>query len=352
MRRVNVSTGLKQRVNDILGQSDVFDGSITPWSIQAAMLSNVQRVAQAIVGEAQYGRVMKGLSISYGNSTSVLVSSGYGITPDGYVVTLAVPLLVQISQYTSGNVYVYLKYSLIAAPGSSNAYGKNTTFNSMNVSEEIVYDESGLVNGTQAVAQGFIETDTKPPASRTTSNGYIYLGSINVDGTFSSTSLIINTFDVGFLSLTGSNTGYYQDISNAITITPVTDTATVVINHAYFYKQFNTNNLDISFDLNGFSSGTPALTKVIIALPDICKCASRYALSPTGNYFFSVLNDTNDDTDDSIAMNVCGYFYNSGSFNIIRPYADNTHFTTFLASNTSPHNARFSFNISYEQASS
>ena len=350
MRRVNVSTGLKQRVNDILGQSDVFDGSITPWSIQAAMLSNVQRVAQAIVGEAQYGRVVKGLSLTY-VSTTASVSAGSGITPDGYVINLSIPLSIDLSQYSSGKVYFYLKYSLIAATQTTpiaHDYGKNTSFNSTNVPEEIVFDELGLVNGVQVSSTDIIEVSTHQPSPRAVLNGHVYLGNIDID-----TSVVTSTTDVGIPSLIDSSTGYYQDISGDVSVSLVGETGNVSINHAFFSKSNKTISLDISFTVTSISNSESSLSKLIVSLPDICKCANRYATSSSGNYFFTVINDT--DENNTLAMDVCGYFYAAGAnqyktFNIVRKASDNSTLVHFLVGLTGTNDARFTINISYEQA--
>lgn len=350
MRRVNIQTGLKQRINDILGQNDTNDGSVTPWSIQAAMLSNTQRIAQGIVGEALYGRVMKGLKISYLSSTpaSVSISSGYGFTPDGYIISVATPITLDISQYISGNIYIYLKYSLVAATESVHDYGKNTAFNSTNITEEIVFDESGLVSGT-SITSDIIDVGITTPISR---NGYVYLGSVNVDS-FSSTSLITNTYDVGIQSLIDSSTGYYQDISDGVSISLIGETGDISINHAFVSKLNKTINLDISFDVTSISNHGSSLSKIIVSLPDSCKCANRYAVSPSGNYFFNVLNDTLENN--TLVMSVCGFFYATGAnqyktFNIVRSASNNTTLIPFLVGATGTNDARFTINISYEEA--
>src|SRR5271157_885584 len=94
MRRVNIKTGLKQRLNEILGTDygtaspeDVYD--LTPWSIQSAQLENNQRIVKSIVGDSTVGRIMSGLLIT-GNvgDSSFHITSGLGFTTSGNIVSL------------------------------------------------------------------------------------------------------------------------------------------------------------------------------------------------------------------------------------------------------------------------
>jgi hypothetical protein len=203
MRRVNIKTGLKQRINEILGTdfgAETSTGAydITPWSIQAAMLSNVCRIGKSIVGEAAQGRVMKGLSISYyGPGNNIKITQGYGFTPEGNVVTLGKDLIIPITQ-TSGYVYIYLKYILDVATESTpmvHDYGKNTSFNSETGTKEIVYDDKALIFGS-TITRDIIEVSTEEKSGE---DGFIYLGKISLDGVLDADSVITNTTDIGII---------------------------------------------------------------------------------------------------------------------------------------------------------
>ena len=206
MRRVNIKLGIKQRINEILGSGSDALGTISPWSIQAAMISNVQRVVEGINGEALNGRKMKGLKLSTSGLipvNSVQVSAGIGITSDGKVITLRKILdPINVTNLTSnGTIYLYLKYSLIVAQESATPfvpahdYGKNTTFNNESGSEDIVFDELGLVNGLSVSSSDIIYMSTTELNSGTA--GYVYLGSATVAS--SVITNIDNSYNIAYL---------------------------------------------------------------------------------------------------------------------------------------------------------
>lgn len=198
MRVVNIKTGLKQRIGDILGHNDNdTTGVLTPWSIQAAMLSNVQRVATGVVGEAACGRIMKGLVLTYQNPNYISVTQGYGFTPEGNVAYLTNDLNNIPVSTSDGTYYLYLKHSLIQATESlpyPHEYGKNTEFNSQTGTEEIVYDNIGLVNNSRVSAADVISVETSALLQYA---GRVYLGQVTIASGVIVENSIIPSTDLG-----------------------------------------------------------------------------------------------------------------------------------------------------------
>jgi len=184
MRRVNVKNNLKQRLNEILGTDSSSTANehgaydITTWSIQAAMLSNLERIVAAIASGADYGRPLKGLVMSVDSGLRFTISSGIGFTTDGKIIKLNVPIFVNALQNQTDGVGVYLKHSLGVLTQSSDAGGKSTGFIGSGTSKEMVYDDFATAQ-ISSYSQGAIDSIVKQLAvAPSPSDGYVYLGTI------------------------------------------------------------------------------------------------------------------------------------------------------------------------------
>ncbi len=190
MRRVNIATGIKQRLNEILGTQDESesDGILTSWSVQAAMLSNFSRILTALTGNSNVGRVLKGLEPTRNNGTSISISSGYGSTTSGDIVTLKVPLEYTIDQSQGDGIYyIYLVSNLVQCGEDSPGQIESSIINEPGFTQ-LVYDERGMSEGSgisaaDIIYQGFNaagspDHDTSPGASF----NRLYLGQVEISG--------------------------------------------------------------------------------------------------------------------------------------------------------------------------
>lgn len=145
MRRVNIVTGIKQRMHDILGTNlDISSGEITAWSIQSAMLSNFKRICLSLLNGSTTGKVLSGLNASY-TSSLITIEGGYGVTVNGDIVTLPGPINIPISytgMTTGSNNFICLKYSLVPMATG----GKETSICGQSGMHQIVFDESGAAD--------------------------------------------------------------------------------------------------------------------------------------------------------------------------------------------------------------
>jgi len=142
MKRVNLRTGLKQRINEILGTDSGTEGDVpglTPWSIQAAMIDNLRRINAALVGDAQ-GRPMRGLWLTKSSALSVAISAGYGLTPAGDMVKTATSITSNVDS-ADGTEYVYLRHKMATIDGDTYNDGKKTGFIGKAGTQDIVYDD-------------------------------------------------------------------------------------------------------------------------------------------------------------------------------------------------------------------
>jgi len=197
MRRVSIKTGLNQRLNDILGFSTTAaKDPITTWSIQAAMLSNLERIIKAIAGDNDgKGRVMKGLELSGLNSLTLSISPGIGFTDNGSVIWLQGGLSKTISP-TAGNRYIYLKPEIVDVDASieGNSEAKKTSFIDGSPQENIVADDK--ITSLKGNVQPKVDEVLVISTTETHDLGYLYLGSLEVDGT--KINNIIKTDKTGF----------------------------------------------------------------------------------------------------------------------------------------------------------
>jgi len=195
MRRVSFVNGIKQRLNEMLGRASGSDatGDMKAWSLQGAMLTNLKRIVSSMVGDAQYGRPMKGLWLagSIGSST-VTVSSGAAFTPNGDIIVIDKSLDIDVTSYVSVTRYVYVKHVLTVMEESVNPDGLNTPVNGK-VNSEIVADDLGAYKGTSIVTGEIITVET----SKSANADWVYLGDFTTDGSGQLTADPINSTERG-----------------------------------------------------------------------------------------------------------------------------------------------------------
>ena len=133
MRRVHVRRGILERLDDILGTDYGWNGEgvpdITPWSIQSAMINNVERLCAGISGGSPVGVVLSGLEISGPN-----VTPGIAVNSDGQLLHLenAIP------HYCGSEGYVWVVSEPCVLEGSDGAHQSN--FSNKRLPQSIVYD--------------------------------------------------------------------------------------------------------------------------------------------------------------------------------------------------------------------
>ena len=203
MREVHIKNGLKQRLPEILGTDYGLDNDgvsdITPWSIQAAMLSNVKRVSSAIVGDFTDGRPMKGLILSKVNSTQFSISAGIGFASNGNVVTLGSSVQVSVTGYT-GDIFIYLRHYMAVAEEATHNYGKNTSFIADSGKKEIVLDDAGEINSSDpsVIIDNLVYISTVRIME---SDDKVYLGQITLTGgSIANSSDVVNNSNRGFVT--------------------------------------------------------------------------------------------------------------------------------------------------------
>ncbi len=196
MRWVNIINGIAQRVNEILGSDNTVstEENKAPnyWSIQAAMLVNLRRLGMAMVGNAGEGRPMSGCDLSRSGS-SLKIEPGYAITTNGDIVVFQ-GITKSLSAYGSGWFRVYIKYintSIPEAPTGPTDVGKSTDFIGKSGTEEIVYDDYGVLDDggeDNLVITAVPSTDTND----------VFLGEVYLTfGAIISDSNVENTQDKG-----------------------------------------------------------------------------------------------------------------------------------------------------------
>lgn len=186
MRRLHVINGIKQRLGEILGQqlSGGAVGDVTSWSIQAAMLSNMNRIVSAIVGNAPCGRVLRGLEIERASSNSIRISKGYGVTENGGVVSLchqssSSGIEVEIPA-TDATYYIHLKHNIIQLDSDDYPGRKSTGVVNDLGNVDIAYDEQAMAQGSDVTIADVVFYNTTGIV--TDNNDMVYLGSVEVTG--------------------------------------------------------------------------------------------------------------------------------------------------------------------------
>jgi len=182
MKRVNIRFGLKQRMNEIIGSDSGTEDSVpglTPWSVQAAMLDNLRRIAAAVVGN-EPGRPMRGMWISKTSSLSISISAGNGFTPNGDIILISTNITSNVDS-ADGTKYVYLRHKMAAIDGDVYEDGKKTGFIGKAGTQDIVYDD--FAASKKDSVQSFVgDILTISPTIISENSDLIYIGSVNVLG--------------------------------------------------------------------------------------------------------------------------------------------------------------------------
>ena len=184
MRRVNLRTGLKQRINEIIGTDYLTEGDVpgvTIWSIQAAMLSNLRRIVSAF-GASGYGRPVEGLWVTQSAPTSITIGQGKGFTQNGDVIVIPNNISSIVGDTSDGDRYVYLQHKMGTVEGDTNPAGKKTGFVGKPGSEDIVYDDLASTE-VGALSQDIVDqivviNSSAPPLD----NDHIYLATVTMSG--------------------------------------------------------------------------------------------------------------------------------------------------------------------------
>lgn len=179
MRRVNILTGIKQRINELLGTADRTSGDLTAWSIQSAMLSNFERVCKALTHGRTYGRIMSGLDVTGIGLTDATVSAGYGITMNGQLITVGGAFTYDMSGLSDDDYYLSVEYELIPFPGEAPGYpeGKESPVINESGTHQIVWDEKGSI----PPAESSIISRTTNPATGITRD-MVYIATVTITG--------------------------------------------------------------------------------------------------------------------------------------------------------------------------
>ena len=167
MRRVNIIHNLKQRMNEILG-SGIGAGTpgtwaplaatlsndsvyeLNPWSIQSAMLANVERLSAALIDDPVKGKVLTGMTVTPSIFPTVTILPGKAVTADGKLISLDGSITNIAMGSSLGDVrYIYLNYVLAAIEGDTDPNGRNTPFmGGPTKKTNIVYDELCSILGS------------------------------------------------------------------------------------------------------------------------------------------------------------------------------------------------------------
>lgn len=145
MRRVNIVTGIKQRLNEILGRADTGSGVLTAWSIQAAMLSNFNRIGKALLEGSSTGKILSGFQVTESTTPGKYnIAAGYGVNSNGDFISMDISTSYTPASFT-GTKYLCAKYELQALDDLS-VYGKRTSVIGSNGIHQIVFDEIGAAS--------------------------------------------------------------------------------------------------------------------------------------------------------------------------------------------------------------
>lgn len=203
MKTVHIKNGLKQRVNELLGTDDNDNPDesvdtetvpgITSWSIQAAMISNIRRVVEGIVGLGG-SRPMKGLWMNSTGLKTFEISFGIGFTGAGDIVYIESTLGVTLKVTTSDKLHVYVEHKMAEVPGTD-ADGKSTNFIGKTGVENIVYDDYAASKKSSISLPGNFANIVIQSETELSDDNLVYLGFINVSPTNITT--IENTYTRG-----------------------------------------------------------------------------------------------------------------------------------------------------------
>lgn len=145
MRWVDVKTGLKQRMNEILGTSDNSGSSdLTYWSIQSAMMENVRRLGEAMVGDSPTGRILKGCQVESYYGKTIKITPGICLSKDGYPISFRGVTALDLSSYAGSTVLVNLLYENAVITEALNPTIGKSTGRIAKESVDIINDNTGV----------------------------------------------------------------------------------------------------------------------------------------------------------------------------------------------------------------
>ena len=228
--------------------------ALTPWSVQAAMLSNMRRIVSGIVGDSVCGRPMQGLTMVK-SGTKVTVNAGYGFTKNGNIISIGGAGIT----FDPGTTlrYIYLVHKMAVVDGLdtvNNPDGKHTGFVGKSGQEDIVYDDyaGSLKDRVQVGAETILIRSTSQIASIDDDERYndlVYLGTVSTSETISNNiergipskneiitlqSVIINSLEVNGTATFNSGVEFFGAIlignASDIGITTGSETLTAIHN--------------------------------------------------------------------------------------------------------------------------
>jgi len=190
MKRVHIKEGLKQRLNEILGTDDSLTPDptnpelkqITPWSVQAAMISNLLRLARSIVGLYTVGRPMEGMGLTNPSGIIMAIGSGIGITKNGNMVVLENPIQKVAEVAADETRYLYVRHKIAEVDGSDDD-GRLTNLVGKSGQVEMVYDDfAASKKGDISAAENRDEILVDSPTQINDDEYLVYIGSYTTSG--------------------------------------------------------------------------------------------------------------------------------------------------------------------------
>lgn len=181
MRRINVKTGIKQRMPDILGDDSGTEPSvsgtvpgITPWSVQSQMIKNMRRIVSALVGNSVYGRVMSGLEIVSNGSGTLIIGRGYGFTKQGNIIVLENDCYK--SGLPNGTSHISILHKMAEVDANSDPSGLETPLIGEEGLYNVVYDDYAATQGSSinSTFDNILLVSSNPPSVE----NCVYLGSV------------------------------------------------------------------------------------------------------------------------------------------------------------------------------
>jgi hypothetical protein len=231
VRRINVLHNIKQRINQILGAGEgsaipqswdpllptlsndpVYE--LTSWSIQSAMLSNVERICSALVDNQARGKVLRGMTVIPDISFPyVTIVPGSAVTADGKLITLNGSLTNVPMGSTLGDVrYIYLYHVVATINGDNDDTGRNTPFlGGPTKKSNVVYDELCSIIGSDVNTEPYKSAVLSVSSSESNGDGKVLVAIVTTgSGTLSvemNSGLVTNgTIECAGLTVNGPAT--------------------------------------------------------------------------------------------------------------------------------------------------
>jgi len=162
MRRVSILTGIKQRLNEILGTAETGNGNLTAWSIQSAMLSNFNRVLKAINCNSIYGRRLSGVFVSNPDNEHINIEAGYAVTGSGNFISFPGVSFYSVMVPEGTTRYLCLLYSIRQMNDGADGAKKTGIINAPG-EHQIVFDEIGACGVSMSEITSMISLETSVP---------------------------------------------------------------------------------------------------------------------------------------------------------------------------------------------